>query len=173
MLAAEQIVRFIVVGVITTVVDFAIFNLLTGRRQHWRRIPANFISVTAAMTWAFLANWFLVFQPAGDAWLDRAGRFLLTTAFSAFVLQNAVLYLTTYRWKTPVKSPDAVTLSSCSAKVACPNSLRPTAKLLKNICVMRRNKDLRSACSRFFQTRPSAPPCVNNMSSDWSLRRKP
>ena len=103
MLAAEQIVRFIVVGVITTAVDFAVFNLLTGRRQHWRRIPANFISVTAAMTWAFLANWFLVFQPAGDAWLDRAGRFLLITPFSAFVLQNAVLYLTTYRWKTPVK----------------------------------------------------------------------
>ena len=103
MLAAEQIVRFIVVGVITTAVDFLVFNLLTRRAKHWRRIPANFASVTAAMTWAFLANWFLVFQPAGDAWLDRAGRFLLTTAFSAFVLQNAVLYLTTYRWKTPVK----------------------------------------------------------------------
>lgn len=102
MLAAEQIVRFIVVGVITTAVDFVVFNLLTGRACGWRRIPANLVSVTAAMTWAFLANWFLVFQPTGDAWLDRAGRFLVTTAFSAFVLQNAVLYLTTYRWKTPV-----------------------------------------------------------------------
>jgi len=102
MLAAEQIVRFIVVGVITTAVDFVVFNLLTRRATHWQRIPANLVSVTAAMTWAFLANWFLVFQPTGDAWLDRAGRFLITTAFSAFVLQNAVLYLTTYRWKTPV-----------------------------------------------------------------------
>ncbi len=102
MFAAEQIVRFIVVGVITTAVDFVVFNLLTRRALGWRRIPANIISVTVAMTWAFLANWFLVFQPTGDAWLDRAGRFLVTTAFSAFVLQNAVLYLTTYRWKTPV-----------------------------------------------------------------------
>jgi putative flippase GtrA len=102
MLAAEQIVRFIVVGVITTAVDFLVFNLLTGRRWGWQRIPANIVSVTAAMIWAFLANWFLVFQPDGDAWLDRAGRFLVTTAFSAFVLQNAVLYLTTYRWKRPV-----------------------------------------------------------------------
>jgi len=102
MVPAIQVLLFVVVGVVTTLVDFILFNLLTGRKLRWRRIPANIVSVTAAMTWAFLGNWFLVFQPAGDAWLDRAGRFLVTTAFSAFVLQNAVLYLTTYRWKGPV-----------------------------------------------------------------------
>ena len=34
--------------------------------------------------------------------VDRAGRFLLTTAFSAFVLQNVILYLTSSVWKWPV-----------------------------------------------------------------------
>ena len=101
MLPATQFVLFCVVGVVTTFVDFAIFNLLTGRRVRWRRIPSNIVSVTVAMAWSFLANWFLVFQPDGNAWLERAGRFLATTAFSAFVLQNFILYVTTYVWRGP------------------------------------------------------------------------
>lgn len=90
------------VGVTTTVVDFAIFNLLTRPAVAWNRIPANIVSVATAMTWSFLANWFIVFRPAGYDWLERAGKFLVTTAFSAFVLQNVVLYVTTYVWKAPV-----------------------------------------------------------------------
>lgn len=100
--SAKQVVLFCAVGVVTTLVDFAVFNLLTRRAVHWRRIPANVVSVSVAMAWAFFANWFLVFHPTGDAWLDRAGRFLVTTAFSAFVLQNAILYLTADKWKAPV-----------------------------------------------------------------------
>ena len=53
------------------------------------------------MTWAFFANWIIVFRPDGNEWLGRAGRFLATTAFSAFVLQNVILYFTTYIWKGP------------------------------------------------------------------------
>lgn len=98
----KQFLLFCVVGVITTAVDFGIFNLLTRPVAGWRRIPANIVSVSVAMTWAFLANWFIVFNPDGQDWLGRAGRFLATTAFSAFVLQNVVLYVTTYVWKGPV-----------------------------------------------------------------------
>lgn len=104
MAPTAQFLLFVVVGVITTVVDFAVFNLLTGRRLGWGRIPANLVSVAVAMVWSFLANWFLVFQPDGNAWLERAGRFLVTTAFSAFVLQNIVLYVTTYVWTWPAKA---------------------------------------------------------------------
>ena len=102
MTSAKQFLLFCVVGVITTVIDFALFNLLTGRAFRWRRIPANILSVGVAMTWSFLANWLLVFRPEGSAWLERAGRFVVTTAFSAFVLQNTILYLTTYVWNGPV-----------------------------------------------------------------------
>ena len=49
MLPGKQFVLFCVVGVITTVVDFGIFNLLTRPATGWRRIPANLVSVTVAM----------------------------------------------------------------------------------------------------------------------------
>ncbi len=101
MLPAKQFLLFCIVGVITTLLDFAIFNWLARPAVGWRRIPANTVSVTVAMTWSFLANWFIVFHPDGQDWLGRAGRFLITTAFSAFVLQNLVLYFTTYIWKGP------------------------------------------------------------------------
>jgi putative flippase GtrA len=100
--AGKEFLLFCVVGVTTTVVDFAIFNLLTRPAVAWHRIPANIVSVATAMTWSFLANWFIVFRPAEYDWLERAGKFLVTTAFSAFVLQNVVLYVTTYVWKAPV-----------------------------------------------------------------------
>jgi putative flippase GtrA len=102
MLSAKQFLLFCIVGVIATVVDFGAFNALTGRAARWRRIPANMVSVTLAMAWSFLANWFVVFHPDSHNWLARAGRFLVTTAFSAFVLQNAILYVTTYVWNGPV-----------------------------------------------------------------------
>ena len=101
MLPARQFILFCLIGVATTAVDFGVFNLLTRPAVGWRRIPANVVSVSVAMTWSFLANWFIVFHPTGQEWLGRAGRFLVTTAFSAFVLQNAVLYFTTSVWKGP------------------------------------------------------------------------
>ena len=102
MLPAAQFALFVVVGVTTTMVDFGVFNLLTRPAAGWKRIPANIVSVATAMAWSFLANWLVVFNPDGHDWLARAGRFLLVTAFSAFVLQNLILYLTTYVWKGPV-----------------------------------------------------------------------
>lgn len=106
-----QFFIFCIVGVITTVIDFLIFNLLTRRSFGWRPIPANFVSVTAAMTWSFLANWFIVFNPDGDQWLERAGRFILTTGFSAFVLQNMILHFTLSIWKWPASL--AISLMHC------------------------------------------------------------
>jgi putative flippase GtrA len=130
----RQFIIFCLVGVITTMVDFTIFNLLTRRGVGWPRIPANIVSVATAMAWQFLANWFLVFHPAGFDWLGRAGRFLITTAFSAFVLQNVILYVTTHLWKTPaslaillirklfLKHPvddDVIARNMCKALAVC------------------------------------------------------
>ncbi len=110
-----QLLLFCVVGVTTTVVDFAMFNLLTRSAVAWRRIPANTVSVATAMLWSFWANWLVVFQPAGHKWLGRAGRFLVTTTFSAFVLQNVILFLTTYVWKRPAN------LAPASVRKLCPS----------------------------------------------------
>jgi putative flippase GtrA len=104
MMPAKQIVLFCVVGVLTTIVDFGIFNRLTRPAAGWRRIPANLVSVTVAMAWSFLANWIIVFHPDGNEWMARAGRFLATTVFSAFILQNVILHVTTRVWKGPVNA---------------------------------------------------------------------
>lgn len=98
----KQFLLFCIVGLTTTVVDFVLFNLLTRPAVGWRRIPANVLSVAVAMAWAFFANWIFVFQPDGYDWKVRAERFLLITAFSAFVLQNAILHVTTRVWLVPV-----------------------------------------------------------------------
>ena len=104
MLPAFQFILFCAVGLATTALDFLVFNLLTRPAVGWRRIPANLVSVTVAMAWAFLANWLIVFRPSGEDWVGRAGRFLVTTAFSAFVLQNLILHVTTHRWAGPVNA---------------------------------------------------------------------
>lgn len=103
MIPFKQILLFCLVGVMTTAIDFVVFNLLTRPALGWRRIPANLVSVTCAMIWSFLANWQIVFQSDTQDWLGRAGRFLVTTAFSAFVLQNVVLYWTTSIWQAPTR----------------------------------------------------------------------
>ncbi len=99
----KQLFLFCLVGVLTTVIDFVVFNLLTRPALGWRRIPANIASVSSAMVWSFFANWLIVFGSDGQDWLARAGRFLITTGFSAFVLQNIILYLTTYVWQWPTR----------------------------------------------------------------------
>ena len=101
--AIQQFILFCLVGVLTTLIDFVIFNLLTRPAVGWRRIPANIVAVACAMAWSFLANWLLVFHSESQDWLSRAGRFLLITTFSAFILQNGVLYVTTYLWQAPVR----------------------------------------------------------------------
>lgn len=130
----KQLLLFCVVGVVTTAIDFVVFNLLTRPALGWRRIPANVVSVTCAMLWSFLANWQIVFQSEAHDWLARAGRFLVTTAFSAFVVQNLVLYWTTYVWQAPphlarsiVKSlrlkhpldPDFISRNMCKTMGVC------------------------------------------------------
>jgi putative flippase GtrA len=139
---AIELILFCAVGLATTVIDFFLFNLLTRPVVGWARIPANFVSVSAAMTWSFLANWLLVFHPAGQDWIGRAGRFLAVTAFSAFVLQNLVLYLTTRLWTGPVRAAwflarqagldrrfteDAIARNTCKA-------LAVTLGLIWNFC---------------------------------------
>ena len=102
MFPAIEVLLFGAVGVATTVIDFAVFNLLTRAAVGWPRIPANVVSVSIAMAWSFLAYWHIVFHPSSQDVSGMLGRFLVTTAFSAFVLQNIILHLTTNVWKGPV-----------------------------------------------------------------------
>lgn len=88
----EQFMRFGLVGVINTLLDFALFNLLAGKLR-WRKIPANLVSTSVAMTFSFLANWHWVFPAHGGHPVGMAVRFLAVTLASGWVVQNVVIRL--------------------------------------------------------------------------------
>lgn len=97
-----RIGRFGTVGVLNTLIDFTIFNLLTSRRIRWSYIRANLVSSTVAMTFSFLANKRAVFRAGGNT-LVQAAAFFAVTAFGLWVIQNVVMHLLTKRWQWPKK----------------------------------------------------------------------
>ena len=99
--AIIQFMLFGCVGATGTVIDVGIYNLLTRPSVGWRRIPASSLSVSGGMVFNFFANWLMVFRPSGNHWLGMAGRYLVITSVSAFILQNLVIYLTTRHWLLP------------------------------------------------------------------------
>ena len=87
-----QFLRFGLVGVVNTLLDFALFNLLAGKWR-WTKIRANLGSVSVAMTFSFLANWHWVFPAHGGHPAERAARFLAVTLASGWLVQNGVIRL--------------------------------------------------------------------------------
>lgn len=105
--AFAQIGKFGIVGILNTIIDFTIFNVLTGTRLKVPKIPANICSTTVAMVFSFVANREEVFLAgrSGDP-VAQAVLFFLVTGFGLYVLQTGVLYLVLYRWKWPTRLVD-------------------------------------------------------------------
>jgi putative flippase GtrA len=101
---AQQFGFFVIAGVVTTLLDFLIYNLLTRPPMRWPRIRANCVSVTVAIGFSFTVNLFFVFQPEAGNVMDRVAKFLIVTAFSAYVLQNLVIFITSQVWLLPVRT---------------------------------------------------------------------
>lgn len=100
---AGQFGGFLVVGALTTALDFLGYNLLTRRPPGWSRVAASLVSCTVAMAFSFSVNWHLVFHPDGREWLGRVGKFLLVTATSSYLIQSAVIHLLSGHWLGPVR----------------------------------------------------------------------
>lgn len=96
----SEFLTFCLVGGGGAFLDFFVFNFLSGR-LHWKRISANLMSVVFAKVFNFTGNWFLVFHPPNQYWLTSATRFFLVSSFSAFFLQNLIIYATTHIWTSP------------------------------------------------------------------------
>ncbi|MEO7617625.1 MAG: GtrA family protein [Candidatus Saccharibacteria bacterium] len=97
-----RISRFGIAGIFITMIDFAIFNALSGRVVHLGKIQANTVSTTVAMIFSFLVNRSFVFQGQGNEF-QQAVLFFVFTAFGLYVLQNGVIYLLTEYLKWPRK----------------------------------------------------------------------
>ena len=88
-----EMVRFGVVGVITTAINFLIFKL--GRMARLPLVAANSTAWLAAVLFAFAANKFIVFQSAD--WntmfvLEELARFLMSRLLT-LLIETSLLWL--------------------------------------------------------------------------------
>ena len=97
-----QVGRFGIVGIINTLIDFGLLNLL-----HivfgLTKIYANVASTTVAMIFSFFANKTFVFKSKNttDA-IIQAVKFFAFTAFGLWVIQSGVFKLFDEIWPAPV-----------------------------------------------------------------------
>ncbi|MDF2460859.1 MAG: rane protein of unknown function [Candidatus Saccharibacteria bacterium] len=92
--------KFGAVGVFNTVLDFALYNLLSTLGL--TLIQANIISTTIAMMFSFMANKKLVFKKHDGHMGKQAVAFLAITAFGLYVLQNGAIHILTEVWTLPI-----------------------------------------------------------------------
>ena len=88
-----EIIRFGVVGVITTAINFLIFKL--GRKVQLPLVAANSVAWLAAVLFAFAANKFIVFKSAD--WntmfvLEELARFLMSRLLT-LLIETSLLWL--------------------------------------------------------------------------------
>lgn len=80
--------RFILVGALNTLIDFAILFGLTALGMSV--VPANMISTAVALVFSFVVNRSFTFGSTGNP-VTQAVKFLLVTLFGLWVLQPLVL----------------------------------------------------------------------------------
>ncbi|MEX0932044.1 MAG: GtrA family protein [Candidatus Saccharimonadales bacterium] len=97
----REVGKFSMVGVLNTLIDFGIYNLLTVV-MGFALIAANLVSTTVAMSFSFIANKTFVFGSRGGNVLKQAILFLLVTAFGLYVIQNAIIYSLVEFWQWPL-----------------------------------------------------------------------
>ena len=93
--------KFGAVGVLNTLIDFSIFNLLSGLLK-FGILQANIVSTTIAMIFSFSANKKLVFKPGKGSLIRQAVIFFAVTAFGLYVLQLGTIKLLTDIWLAPI-----------------------------------------------------------------------
>lgn len=98
----KRVGKFGLVGIINTVIDFSVFNVLIIYAS-FSQIPANLVSTTIAMTFSFFANKTFVFKNKSNDYIRQVVLFLLVTAFGLYVIQNAVIFFLTESWLWPLE----------------------------------------------------------------------
>jgi putative flippase GtrA len=97
----KHVGKFGAVGVLNTLLDFVIYNVLSSRAG-LSLVQSNIISTTIAMAVSFVANKKLVFKKHDGHVGKQAGLFLAVTAFGLYVLQTGTIHLLTEVWLYPM-----------------------------------------------------------------------
>jgi putative flippase GtrA len=95
--ALHQFVKFALIGVVNTAIDFGIYYMLTRHTalfdvSTWHKYIANIISFCIATTFSFFANRVWTFGRKDKATVGEAARFYSTT-LSGLVLNSLLLLL--------------------------------------------------------------------------------
>lgn len=99
----NSVAKFGLVGILNTLIDFAIFNVLSSKKVGWKKIPANLASTTVAMIVSFSLNRGFVFKATGGNIYIQSLEFFAFTAFGLYVLQNIVIWFLLDAWQWPVE----------------------------------------------------------------------
>jgi putative flippase GtrA len=98
----KHVSKFGAVGLANTLLDFLIYNLLSGRFG-LTLVASNIISTTCAMVLSFFGNKKLVFGKHDGSTLGQALKFYAVTAFGLYVLQTGTIHLLTQVWTGPTQ----------------------------------------------------------------------
>lgn len=98
-----QVGRFGIIGIVNTLIDFSILNIIT-RVTVLPIYLANIPATTVAMLFSFFANRYYVFTSASKSkplW-RQALEFFPITAFGLYVIQGSIIYFFEFVWTAPV-----------------------------------------------------------------------
>jgi putative flippase GtrA len=98
----KRVGKFGIVGVINTVLDFLIMNILRFGLGLGYPIPSNVISTTCAMIFSFLVNKKLVFEQNNGSIVRQAATFFIVTAIGLYIIQNGVIIFLKDYWTWPL-----------------------------------------------------------------------
>ncbi len=85
---AEKI-RFVIVGVINTLIDFGILFILVALGLP--TIASNFVSTSVAMIFSFFANKSFTFKDTGQKTVKHIALFFIITIFGLWVIQPIII----------------------------------------------------------------------------------
>ncbi len=132
----RRLLDFGIVGIINTVIDFAILNIATVFFGV-PRIPANIVSTTVAMVFSFFANKRVVFESHGAAKTKEILLFFVVTVFGLYVIQIAIIYLLTEQTTTLFSIVDAtLRLLRLDAYITTEFAVTNSAKIIATIASM-------------------------------------
>jgi putative flippase GtrA len=98
----KHVSKFGAVGVLNTLLDFIIYNLLSSK-VGLSLIQSNIISTTVAMMFSFYANKQHVFKKHDGHVGRQAAAFLIVTAFGLYILQTGAIHFLTSVWLWPMR----------------------------------------------------------------------
>ena len=89
--STKKPLRFIIVGISNTVLDFVLMNIM--RLVGLNLIAANTISTGTAMVYSFFMNKKWTFRNAGKNYLRQVVLFFIFTIIGIWVIQNGFIWL--------------------------------------------------------------------------------